>query len=235
MAIYKNYRKIYEQCVGPIPRDIEGRSFEIHHIDGDRNNNNISNLKCISLQDHYDIHFQQQDWGACSLLARKLNLSHETLSEIARKSCLKRYEEGRHPMQDPNNIKKAKDTQNNLVANGNHIFQTEDINAGRSKRAKKRQEYWKESNTHPFSNEEIKYENAKSAKIRQLNLMQEGKHRFQNKELQRANAIKNNTTRMQDGSHQTLQTKTCPFCDKTVNVPNYGRYHGNKCKLFVDL
>lgn len=40
------YRKIYENHFGPIPKDKDGRSYEIHHIDGNRKNNEISNLKC---------------------------------------------------------------------------------------------------------------------------------------------------------------------------------------------
>ena len=33
---YTNYRKIYEKVYGPIPREDNGRSFEIHHIDGNK-------------------------------------------------------------------------------------------------------------------------------------------------------------------------------------------------------
>ena len=47
MNIYSetNYRKIYEQHYGPIPKDTDGRSYEIHHIDGNHNNNDINNLR----------------------------------------------------------------------------------------------------------------------------------------------------------------------------------------------
>ena len=38
-----NYRKIWETHNGEIPKDTDGRSFEIHHIDGNRNNNSIEN------------------------------------------------------------------------------------------------------------------------------------------------------------------------------------------------
>jgi len=59
MTIYNttNYRKIYEQYYGPIPRDEQGRSYEIHHIDGNHSNNDPTNLKCVSIQEHYDIHY----------------------------------------------------------------------------------------------------------------------------------------------------------------------------------
>lgn len=34
----RTYRRIYEQHYGPIPKDEQGRSYEIHHIDGNHNN-----------------------------------------------------------------------------------------------------------------------------------------------------------------------------------------------------
>jgi len=55
----KPYRKIWIDNFGNIPTDDDGRSFEIHHIDGNSLNNNISNLKCVSIKEHYEIHLQQ--------------------------------------------------------------------------------------------------------------------------------------------------------------------------------
>ena len=57
MDIYNNnYRKIWIEHNGPIPIDENGRSYEIHHIDGNHSNNHIDNLKCVSIQEHYDMH-----------------------------------------------------------------------------------------------------------------------------------------------------------------------------------
>ena len=53
MNIYKNrtsakvYRKIYEENFGPIPKEPNGRSYEIHHIDGNHSNNDPSNLIAV--------------------------------------------------------------------------------------------------------------------------------------------------------------------------------------------
>jgi hypothetical protein len=47
-----NYRKLWESYYGPIPKDNVGRTFDIHHIDGNRKNNKIENLICVSLEDH---------------------------------------------------------------------------------------------------------------------------------------------------------------------------------------
>ena len=41
------YRKIWESYYGPIPKDENGISYEIHHIDGNRDNNDINNLKLV--------------------------------------------------------------------------------------------------------------------------------------------------------------------------------------------
>jgi hypothetical protein len=46
-----NYRKIYENHYGKIPK-----GYHIHHIDGNPFNNHISNLECISAEDHAKIH-----------------------------------------------------------------------------------------------------------------------------------------------------------------------------------
>lgn len=81
-----NYRKIYEQHYGPIPYDEHGRRFEIHHIDGNHNHNEPSNLKAVSIQEHYDIHYAQEDWAACLMIARRMKLSANELSELARKN-----------------------------------------------------------------------------------------------------------------------------------------------------
>jgi len=59
------YRKVYETFYGPIPKDQDGRSYDIHHIDGDKTNNSILNLVALSIQDHYDVHYIQGDYGAC--------------------------------------------------------------------------------------------------------------------------------------------------------------------------
>ena len=63
-----NYRKIWERVNGPIPKDEHGISYDIHHIDGNRSNNSIENLKCVSVQEHFDIHHKQGDWEPAFIL-----------------------------------------------------------------------------------------------------------------------------------------------------------------------
>lgn len=87
MSIYTNniyHRKIYEEYCGPIPKDAEGRSYEIHHIDGNHNNNNIFDLQCVSIQEHYNIHYSQGDYKACLLMSKRMKISPEEKSRLAK-------------------------------------------------------------------------------------------------------------------------------------------------------
>jgi len=80
------YRNIWKQHYGDIPVDECGRTYEIHHIDGNRNNNNIDNLKCVSLAEHYKIHFDQNDWIACLRMSARMMLTSEQKKDLASKS-----------------------------------------------------------------------------------------------------------------------------------------------------
>ena len=92
-----NYRKIYEQHYGPIPKDNDGRTYEVHHIDGNHKNDSPENLIAVSIQEHYNIHYKQGDWAACHRIAVKMKLSHQEISELATKNNLKRVADGTHP------------------------------------------------------------------------------------------------------------------------------------------
>ncbi len=83
----KYYRKVYIRYYGPIPVDEAGRSYEIHHIDGNHSNNHPSNLKAVSIQEHYDIHLSQGDYGACLLISNRLNIDPKEKSVVASKNA----------------------------------------------------------------------------------------------------------------------------------------------------
>ena len=92
----KLYRKIYENHYGPIPIDEYGRTYHIHHIDGNHSNNDISNLMAISIQEHFNIHYLQKDWGACFLISKSMTIPSEKISEIARHIANNRVNNGTH-------------------------------------------------------------------------------------------------------------------------------------------
>lgn len=68
---------------GNIPVDETGRTYEIHHRDGQCANNHPDNLVALSIQDHFDIHLFQGDYGACAAIAIRMSLSSKEISEIA--------------------------------------------------------------------------------------------------------------------------------------------------------
>ena len=86
MSIYStsDHRKIYETYVGPIPKDDEGRSYEIHHIDGNHTNNELSNLRCVSIKEHYNIHKSQGDFKACLIMSQRMKVTPEEKSYLAK-------------------------------------------------------------------------------------------------------------------------------------------------------
>lgn len=45
------HREVWKSCIGEIPH-----GYHIHHKDGNFDNNDISNLECISLKEHKKIH-----------------------------------------------------------------------------------------------------------------------------------------------------------------------------------
>lgn len=77
-----NYRKIWQDNFGEIPP-----GHEIHHIDGNRNNNTPSNLKCVTIEEHYRIHFDQEDYGACIIMSDRMRLSIEEKRDLAKKAA----------------------------------------------------------------------------------------------------------------------------------------------------
>jgi hypothetical protein len=109
-------RKAWVEFHGrPVPKDETGRSYDIHHIDGDPWNNSKENLYACPLPEHYDIHFAQEDWGACASIASRMKMSHEVISELARKGQKKLVDSGVHHLL-------GGAAQRKQVAEGKHPF-----------------------------------------------------------------------------------------------------------------
>jgi len=231
-----HYRKIYEQHYGPIPKDEEGRTYEVHHIDNNRENNSPENLIALSIQEHYDIHYAQGNWYACLRIAEKMKLSPQEISELARKNAQKRIEEGTHNFQTrPDGTSLASDR----VNNGTNPFLGGKIQ--------------KESNqkrindgTHPFLGGEIQRKNVqeriengshhflgeKNPSHKRIN---DGTHHLLGGEIQR----KENHKRVTNGDHNFLGDNnpnknmpqiTCPYCGKTGGRNAMKQHHFDNCK-----
>ena len=123
-----DYRKIYEAHYGPIPKDDQGRRLEIHHINSDHNDNRIENLKLVTIEEHYAIHKAQGDYVSAFMIAQRMKLSPEELSDMASKSASltnqKRIEAGTHNFQDgeaarQRNLRRVADGTHNLLTDAN--------------------------------------------------------------------------------------------------------------------
>jgi len=73
-----------------------GEPMKYTILDGNRKNNDPNNLIAVSIQDHYDIHYSQGDWGACIRIAQRMSVSPSKISELSSLHNKKRLENGTH-------------------------------------------------------------------------------------------------------------------------------------------
>jgi hypothetical protein len=88
------YRKIYKHYFGEIPKDNYGRSYDIHHIDGDYTNNDPSNLIALSIKEHYELHINQEDWGCAWAISKRFNIDPLEKAELTRQMNLENARNG---------------------------------------------------------------------------------------------------------------------------------------------
>jgi hypothetical protein len=88
-----DYRSIWKKHYGEIPVDENGITYDIHHIDGDRSNNDISNLQAVSLKEHYEIHLTKGQYSAAHYISQRLHLTKEEREWINNK--VSEYNTGR--------------------------------------------------------------------------------------------------------------------------------------------
>ena len=79
-----HYRTIWIRAFGKIPKDEHGRSYEIHHINGNHKDDRLENLECIPAQLHFERHLELGDPFGAMLIARRLGKSPKELSDIQR-------------------------------------------------------------------------------------------------------------------------------------------------------
>ena len=205
MCIYcntTNYRKIYENHNGPIPLDENGRTYEVHHVDGDHSNNDPSNLLAVSIDEHLNIHLIQQDWAAAAAIMNRVNQSPDERSAFMQKVNIKRVEEGTHQFLGERNPSHKR------VAEGTHHFIGGQI-------AKRAAAVRINSGTHNFQGPD----NNKSR-------LDDGTHLFLKPGFQKHVQDK----RFLEGTHQNQTCRVCPHCGKQGKGPTMFRYHFDRCK-----
>ena len=222
------YRRIYEEHYGPIPKDSDGRTYEIHHIDGNHKNDSPINLTALSIQEHYNIHYDKGDYGAAQAIAIRMRTSPEEISRLARLAQLKRVEDGTHNFLDG-----EISTRNNLrrVAEGTNPFVGGELQ--RCNNLKRVAE-----GTHHLLGGKIQREAALKRVAEGTNpfcgpesnrrRIANGTHNFLDSEKQRTTALK----RVEDGTNPFLNpiTYICPHCGKIGKGGAMFRYHFDKCK-----
>jgi hypothetical protein len=115
------YRKKWINHYGEIPKDENGLTYEIHHIDGNRSNNDISNLIALSLKEHYLIHYNQGDYYAAFMISKKMKLTKQELNEL--KVRLKHPKSEKHKQ----NMSKAKKGKIFLDSHKNNLKKKKNI------------------------------------------------------------------------------------------------------------
>lgn len=132
-----NYRKTWIKHNGEIPKDENGISYEIHHINGDPTDDRIENLMCVSIKEHFDIHHKKGEYKACELIAGRMNnpnLGREMSEEWKKKQSKIQKDkvlDGTHHLlggeiQSASNKKR--------VENGTHNFLDKDWHSEKNKR-----------------------------------------------------------------------------------------------------
>lgn len=134
----KIHQKIYEQHYGPIPKDNEGRSYEIHHIDGNHDNNLIDNLKLVTIEEHYRIHYDQGNYGACFLIAKRMKLSPTEISKIGKDAAKQMAEKNQLFFQTERGKEYTRNKNREKAKNGTHPAQSPEFRKFSSMNATKR-------------------------------------------------------------------------------------------------
>lgn len=65
-------------------------------ISTESENDEIGNLICLTIHEHYEVHFWQGDWSACSFMMKRLQISPEERSQMHSIAQRQRVENGTH-------------------------------------------------------------------------------------------------------------------------------------------
>lgn len=206
------YIKIWKDAHGPIPKDEDGRTYEIHHIDGDATNNHLNNLMCVSIKEHYKIHLKQGDLLAARYIAMRMDVDLEITRSLISQAQQKRVEDGTHNwLAENGNSEICYNRQMVRVKNHTHQFITKEYEEYRLEQYHLSVEERKSNGTYHMLVDNPTYK-----------MLENCTHNFlgpnQNKKM------------LEKGIHPSQIKKECPYCGKIVDSANYGRYHGERCK-----
>lgn len=207
-----SYIKIWKKTYGDIPKDDQGRSYEIHHIDGNAENNLLENLACVSIEEHYKIHLSQGDYFAARYIAMRMGIDPQITRSLIIKAQQERVKNGTHNFLAENGgSERSSRQQQKKVEEGIHCFITKEFEEKRLVGYRSSIERRKTQGSYHLITD-----NPTNKR------MKEGTHNFI--------GPSQNTKMLAEGKHPSQMKKECPYCGVIMDVANYARYHGDKCK-----
>jgi hypothetical protein len=215
-----SYRKIWEAANGPIPYDNQGRRMEIHHIDGNRRNNSLENLKLVTIQEHYNIHYFQGDWAACQSITNRMKISPEEKSKMCSELANKRIASGTHPFQDPEFIKADSIRKSATRSGKNHPMYGKKMSKATTDKMSASHRKLVEQGIHHLQQDNHRNRMREKA----LEELSQGIHPFLNSE---------NRDKILNSINQQLQEKTHPFNRPTRTDPNKTLIYCNSCDRHI--
>lgn len=87
----KVWETYYNSCLLP--------GVEIHHIDGNYNNNEITNLMPVTIEEHFLIHYSQQDYPACKAILLRMESNPILMAECSSIIQQQKWKDGTHNFQ----------------------------------------------------------------------------------------------------------------------------------------
>jgi hypothetical protein len=221
-AAYAFYHGI---AVKDFPKDSQGRSFEVHHVDGNRANNTKDNLILVSIAEHYAIHEFQQDWGACARMAHRMGLSPKDTSRLCSLAQLKRFSNPAEREKASLGMKGRKANENQRKAlnrtgkksSAEHRAKISIANTGK-KRSEEQLEAMRQRKLGTKASEATKLK---------MSLARKGKPIIWNLQNQTPEA---NAKRSATMKAVKWETHTCPHCQTVGKSNAMKRWHFDNCK-----
>lgn len=203
-------RNLYKKFYGFIPKDEDGKSYDIHHIDGDYNNNDIENLQAVSILEHYHIHLNRGELAAAHRIAGRLSLSKEDMTKLAKERNMKLVSDGKHNWQGGT---QQKELNKKRVADGTHNF----LNGAAVKKQ--------------YADGKPPWGTPQAVSDRTKKQVLEGKHPWTDSEKQKERQFK----LISEGKHVSQIMIDCPHCNKNGSLMAMKRWHFDNCKQKTEM
>ena len=223
------YRKIWEESNGLIPYDFTGRRMEIHHIDGERDNDSIENLQLVTIQEHYDIHYKQGDWAACQSIVNRMKVSSEEKSKICSNLAKKRVKDGTHHFQDPTFIKKDSKRKSRDWSGKNHPLYNKPVSESTRKKRSQSHKQLVDQGLHHLqgpAHKDRMREKANKELKNGTHVFQQAEYRDKlNEKLNELIKNKSHSFNRPDRIDPNKILVFCVHCQREVSKPAFARFH----------